>query len=63
MTTLTTIGITLLCLGYLGLFFVSLSSKPEQDEKNRRSMPSNRAVTINQPKNQPSNPTKTATLG
>jgi hypothetical protein len=36
MAVLTIIGITLLCLGYLGILFVSLSSKPVQDEKNRR---------------------------
>jgi hypothetical protein len=38
MAILTTIGITLLCLGYLVLIFVSLSSKPEQDEKNSESI-------------------------
>jgi hypothetical protein len=33
MAILTAIGIALLCLGYFGLIFVSLSSKPEQDVK------------------------------
>jgi hypothetical protein len=63
MAVLTIIGITLLCLGYLGILFVSLSSKPVQDEKNRRSMPNDRTVTINQPKNHPSNHSKTGTPG
>lgn len=63
MAVLTVIGITLLCLGYLGILFVSLSSKPVQDEKKRRSLPNDRRITINQPKNQQSNLTKTGTPG
>jgi hypothetical protein len=63
MAILTTIGITLLCLGYLVLIFVSLSSKPEQDEINSESIPSNRPVAIHQSKNQASSPFKTGTPG
>ena len=63
MAVLTIIGIALLCLGYLGVLFVSLSSKPVQDEKKRRSLPNDRPITINQPKNQQSNLTKTGTPG
>jgi hypothetical protein len=63
MAILTTIGITLLCLGYLVLIFVSLSSKPEQDEKNSKSIPSNRHVGIHQSKNHPTSLSKTGTPG
>ena len=63
MAILTTIGITLLCLGYLVLIFVSLSSKPEQDEKNSESILSNRPVAIHQSKKPPSSPYKTGTPG
>jgi hypothetical protein len=63
MAVLTIIGITLLCLGYLGILFLSLSTKPEQDEKNRRSMLIDKPVSLNQPKSQPSNPAKTGTPG
>jgi len=63
MAILTFIGITLLCLGYLVLIFVSLSSKPEQDEKNSESIPSNRPVAIHQSKNHPSSLSKTGTPG
>jgi hypothetical protein len=59
MAILTYIGISLLSMGYLGLIIVSLSSKPEQDEKNRRSMPSNRPVANNQSQNLPPNLSKT----
>jgi len=63
MAILTYIGIGLLCMGYLGLIIVSLSSKPVQDEKNRRSIPGNRPVANNQPQNHPSNLSKTGTPG
>lgn len=63
MAILTYIGVGLLCLGYLGLIFVSLSSKPEQDAKNRKSIRSNSPVADNQSKNHRSNHSKTATPG
>jgi hypothetical protein len=63
MAILTTIGITLLCLGYLVLIIVSLSSKPEQDEKNSESIPSNRPVAFQHSKNHPSSLSKTGTPG
>ena len=55
MVILTYIGIGLLCLGYLGLIFVSLSSKPEQDAKNRKSIRNTTPVAVNQSENHPSN--------
>jgi len=61
MAILTTIGITLLCLGYFVLIFVSLSSKPEQDEKNSESILSNRPAAIHQSKTHPSSLSKTGT--
>jgi hypothetical protein len=63
MAILTTIGIALLCLGYLVLIFVSLSSKPEQDEKNSESILSKRPDAIHQSKNHPSSLSKTGTPG
>jgi hypothetical protein len=63
MAILTTIGITLLCLGYLVLIFVSLSSKPEQDEKNSESIPNNRPFALHQSKTHPSSLSKTGTPG
>jgi hypothetical protein len=63
MAILTIIGITLLCLGYLALIFVSLSSKPEQDEKNSESIPSNRPVAIHQSKKHPYSLSRTGTPG
>lgn len=61
MVVLTYIGIGLLCLGYLGLVFMSLSSKPESDAKNRKPIRSAAPVGTNQSKNQPSNPSGNAT--
>ncbi len=63
MEILTYIGIALLCLGYLGILFVSLSSKPVQNEKNQRSMPNDTPVASNQPESQPSNHFKTGRPG
>lgn len=63
MAILTYIGIAFLCLGYLGILLVSLSSKPVQAEKNRRSMPLDTPVSINHPESQPSNLSKTGTPG
>jgi hypothetical protein len=63
MTILTYIGIGLLCMGYVALIIVSLSSKPGLDEKNKRSMPRNRPVAVNQPQNHPSARPKTGTPG
>ena len=63
MAILTYVGIALLCLGYLGLIFVSLSSKPEQDVKNRKSIRSTTAVAVGQSKNHPPNPSGNATPG
>ena len=63
MVVLTYIGIGLLCLGYLGLIFVSLSSKPEQDAKNRKSIRNATPVAIKQSENHPSNPSRNATPG
>jgi hypothetical protein len=63
MAILTYIGIAFLCLGYLGILLVSLSSKPVQAEKNRRSMPLDAPVSINPPESQPSNLSKTGTPG
>jgi hypothetical protein len=63
MAILTYIGIALLCLGYLGILFVSLSSKPVQDEKNEQSMPNDTHVAVNQSESQPSNLPTTGTPG
>ena len=59
MAILTYIGISLLCLGYIGLVCVSLSSKSDQDEKNKQPMLSNKSPSINHPRKHPSNLTHT----
>jgi hypothetical protein len=61
MAILTYVGVSLLCLGYLGLIFVSLSSKTEQDNKNIKPMRSTAPAGANRSKNQPSNPSGNAT--
>ena len=47
MAILTYIGIAFLCLGYIGLICVSLSSKSERDEKNNQTMPGPKSTAIN----------------
>ena len=61
MAILTYVGVGLLCLGYLGLIFVSLSSKPEQDVKNIKPVRSTAPVGASRSRNQPSNPSGNAT--
>ena len=61
MAILTYVGISLLCLGYLGLIFMSLSSKTEQDTKNRKSIRNATPVAVNQSENHPSNPSRNTT--
>jgi hypothetical protein len=63
MAILTYVGIGLLCLGYLGLIFVSLSSKPEPETKKRKSIRSSTSIAVNQTKNHRSNPSRSATSG
>jgi len=61
MAILTYIGIALLCLGYIGLICVSLSSKTEQGQKNKQSMSDTKPAAINQPQKHPSSFTHTGT--
>ena len=63
MTILTYIGIALLCLGYIGLFCVSLSSKTEPGQKNKQSMPGAKSTANNQPQKHPSSFTYTGIRG
>ena len=56
MAILTTVGIILLCLGYFVLIFVSLSSKPEQDEKKPRINPKQQTLCSSSVKNPPIQP-------
>ena len=63
MTILTYIGIALLCLGYIGIICVSLSSKTEQGQKNKQSMSEAKSSANNQPQKHPSGFTPTGTRG
>ena len=63
MMILTYIGIALLCLGYIGLICVSLSSKTEQGQKNKQSMSGAKSSANNQPQKHPSSFTYTGTRG
>ena len=63
MTILTYIGIALLCLGYIGLICVSLSSKTEQGQKNKQSTPDSKSTAIAQPPKHPTQFTYTGTRG
>jgi hypothetical protein len=63
MAILTYIGIAFLCLGYIGLICVSLSSKSERDEKNNQSIPGPKSTAINEPPKHPSSFPHTGTQG
>lgn len=63
MAILTYLGIAFLCLGYVGLICLSLSSKTEQSQKNKQSMSGTKSTAINRSQKHPSNFTYTGTQG